>query len=238
MAPIATTLSELKTRAQKRADMTNSAFLSDADWTALANEGQNRLFDLLVRTHEDYFETTMSPNITTVVGTEDYALPSDFYKLLSVDCLADSSASDWYSLVPYHPQRRNAYSVQHFMNRPSFTLRGYRLVGGNLRLKPTPQAVHTVRVRYVARPDELITTTQEDLAHSLLSHWSEYIVLHMALAAMTMEESDTKEVKEGMARLERQIERAAKDRDESFALRVADVRDCSDFDDLDWPGWP
>jgi len=93
-----------------------------------------------------------------------------------------------------------------------------------------------VRIRYVKRPEEL--TTGASFESPLLSHWSEHMVLTMAIAALGMEESDTSRLEARKADIERKIERTAKDRDASFAIRVADIRGRDELDDEDWPLWP
>ena len=72
------TLSDLRARALDYADMTGSNFPVEARVDDYINSAASEMYDILVNAYEDYFLATQS--ITLVPGTEDYALPSDFYK--------------------------------------------------------------------------------------------------------------------------------------------------------------
>ena len=51
-------LSTLKQRAQRRADMVNSSFVSDGEIKDYVNSSIAELYDFLVKSYEDYFVAT------------------------------------------------------------------------------------------------------------------------------------------------------------------------------------
>jgi hypothetical protein len=85
----AVSLATLRARARERADMVGSSFVADTATSldAWLNEGAQILHDKLVEAYgSEYLEKSTTATTTTAT---DYALPSDFYKLLGVDLLDD-----------------------------------------------------------------------------------------------------------------------------------------------------
>lgn len=77
------TRSEIRTRSQMRAGMENSDFVTTAEWNYIIQSNYRALWDLFAEVAPpDYVRSTQS--ITTTAGTTDYALASDFYKLIGV----------------------------------------------------------------------------------------------------------------------------------------------------------
>lgn len=226
------TYSTLKTAAISLADMTNSAFITDAEWQRWGNQGLNKLYDLLVRSHENYFERTAT--ISVVSGTDSYALPSRFYKLLSVD--VQITTDEWYTILPYQAAERNRFDRYWRRRAPVRNLHAYRIVGDKIRFRPLPSSTDTVRLRYVPLPVPFIESTQEELPNALMEHWSEYIVLWMAVQALRKEESPTNDLRAEMADMEARIRAGASERNVGDVLCVADVRRV-DFDDEDFGAW-
>lgn len=84
------TLLQLRTRLRELTDTENDTHLSDAELTRYINSAVTYVYDLLVAgSPSDYFmKTTTFP---TVVGTDSYALPADFYKLRAMYVLDQTS---------------------------------------------------------------------------------------------------------------------------------------------------
>jgi hypothetical protein len=95
------TLSELRTRALRRAKMENSQFPEDGEVDRLVREAVAELYDKLleVRGAHHYL---MAAECVTVPNVIWYPLPADFYKLVSVTVNASPGAS-YYPLVPGIP---------------------------------------------------------------------------------------------------------------------------------------
>ena len=106
------TLSELKQRARERADMVNSKFISDPELVAYINDSASELYDLLVRTYEDYY---INSTEVTITSGQDITIPVDFYKLLGLDI---KEGSKWSQLERFQFNQRNIV----FTNRNHFSL--------------------------------------------------------------------------------------------------------------------
>lgn len=145
------TLKQLRTAVRQRADQVHSQFVSDDELNGYVNESLYGLYDLLVTAYgADYYVTSAS---STTDGTDTLALPTDFYKLLGVDLLADGSGR-YVSLQPFNFQERNRASVD--LAGPLYTKIRYRLRAGKLWLTPTPTSGQTVRVWYVPKLTPLV----------------------------------------------------------------------------------
>lgn len=74
------TLLQLRTRLRELTDTENDTHLSNAELTSYINSAITGTYDLLVASQpSDYFMTTTT--FPTVVGSDSYPLPADFYKL-------------------------------------------------------------------------------------------------------------------------------------------------------------
>src|ERR1044072_8760952 len=111
------TLAQLRTRAKRKADLENSSFISDAEWNDYINEAYQEWYDVLVATFQDYFIT--EDTFATTAGTDTYNLPSDFYKLVSLDLL---TGTRYETIFPYQELERNA-ALSSSANIPTATIR-------------------------------------------------------------------------------------------------------------------
>jgi hypothetical protein len=101
------TLATLRQKAQQRADMENSTFLSASEWNGLISDSASELYDILVTVYEDYFQSSYA--FTTASGTSSYPLPADFYKLLGLDQQAGTNQS--VTCEPFEFAERNHYQL-------------------------------------------------------------------------------------------------------------------------------
>ena len=77
------TLLQLRTRTRERANMENSTFVSDSELSRYINYSINDLRDkMIIKTGEEYFADIEA--YTLVDGQEEYTLPTDFYKRVSI----------------------------------------------------------------------------------------------------------------------------------------------------------
>lgn len=111
------TLANLKLRARRKADMENSAFISDAELLDLVNEAYCELYDVMTQAFERYYTTTTT--FSTTPGTTAYALPGDFYKLLAVDL---QSGNSYITMYPYDENERNSSTTTSY-SIPTATIR-------------------------------------------------------------------------------------------------------------------
>lgn len=209
------TLATLRTRVRERADMVGSSFVGDTatGLDSWINEGHQKLHGMLVEAMgEEYVSTSTALN--TVAGTSTYALPAGFYKLYGIDL---TYQGDTYALQPYMRAERAAYQQE------EWTLRGpprYSLVGGNLKLQPTPQSVMAGTIFYA--PEATVLASGTD-AVNYPNGWEKYVVLYAAIQALLKEESSVNALKQELAEVEREIERAKESRDFAFPKSVVDI---------------
>lgn len=215
------TLSELKTRVRRRADMERSQFVSEAELTEYISSSYKELYDLLVATFEDYY--TLDPvEFTLTQGQYTYDLPSDFYKLRGVDgkLHASSSTTDYQTLYPFNFNERNRRNRE--FNRALFGIVSltYRIVNNKLYIYPQEAAAGQYRIWYVQRASDLVNDT--DTVDGV-NGWEEYIVIDAAIKMLGKEESDTTVLKDEKERIKQRIIDMAAERDAGSSERITDV---------------
>lgn len=222
---MATTLSDLRTRARQRADMVNSQFISDSELTSFINASYAELYDLLIQTYEDYF---VSSETFTLASSDAgvRALPSDFYKLKGVDYDLNGS---YVTLYPYDWNTRNLrqQSVSSLYRR-DFDL-SYRVMGSNLRLEPRDNATGSFQLWYV--PSYTALSADSDTVDSNITrnNWEEYIVIDTAIKMLAKEESSTNHLIYEKQQMVKRIEASAMDRDVDQPERISDVNHRNDW---------
>lgn len=97
-----------------------------------------------VAAQTDFRELQEVDTITTVSGTQDTALPSDFQRVVNVTIELDSGA-----IVPLTSETvPDMYQHTSTTGRPE----RYSIVGSTIRLWPTPDSAYTVSLRYYKIP--------------------------------------------------------------------------------------
>lgn len=174
--------------------MQQSSFFSTAEKIDLLNALYPELYDLLVSANENYY--SKSPAYTFNIGgsTLSYSLPADFYKILGVDFQIGGL---WTTVFPYNESDRN------------------RSFNSNL---PSGQ----VRLRYVPAPT---TFSANDLSATVdgVSGWDELVVLNLAIAMLSAEESSTTQLERRLAKIEKRIATVSQNRDLAMPGTVTDV---------------
>lgn len=204
MPPGVITLSTIRLAAQRRADMENSSFVSNAEWLGLINSGIQELYDKLVEAYgSDYYLQTAA-TITTDGTNDKYALPTDFFKLLGVDLQLSGSSTGttgWISLWRFNFAQRNQYTLPNIQTLWGRTNLKYRLAGSNIWFIPLPAASQTLRLWYAPRFTALVNDAD---TFDGINGWEEFVILSAAINARIKEESPVQEL---MAMLARQDER-------------------------------
>lgn len=223
------TLTELLTAVRQRADMVNSQFCTDAELTSYINQSYFELYDLLVSRYGDNYYVKNPPYIFSTDGNSfQYALPTDFYKLLGVDLALSNTLDSWVTIKPFMFADRNRYAVPNFQSFYGVTNLRYRLNGNYLWLTPIPAANQQIRVWYI--PKMATLTTGSDTVDGI-SGWTEYIIVDAAMKALNKEESDVSVLMADKAGLIARIEANAENRDAGSPPKVADVM----YNDFFWP---
>ena len=210
------TLLQIRTRARERADMVNSSFITDSELNGYISASYAELYDILIQSGLIYFTPT-AQTITGVAGTENYALPSDYYGTVSV---SRKSGNDYFPVVEYMITEREQYE-----NSGNNNSVAYSVQGANLSLLPTPSG-GTYRHIYIPAPVDL-TASVDGTTIDGVSGWEEYIVVDAARKMLQKEESSTTGVERDLMRLKERIEEMAQNRAWSTPRRVTDVQSSS-----------
>jgi hypothetical protein len=210
------TLLELKDRSRQRSDMETSDFVSDSELTGYINSSIAELHDLLVSAYgADYFLNDY--NFSVNLNTTDYALPADFYKLKGVDVRINNN--NWFSVRPFNfnERNRNQDLTWGLLLGPSIR---YRLMGGNIKFNPTPDASYAARIWYVPKAVTLVADTDE---YDDLNTYSEYVVVDAAIKMLQKEESDVSVLMAQKQALKRRLEEMAENRDAGQPDTISDI---------------
>lgn len=221
------TLAEIRTAARQRADMTQSQFVTDAEFNYYINGSYAELYDLLIQSYgNDYFTETYE--FSTVDNTSRYALPADFYKLLAVDLRISEGEDGFISLRPFTFSERNRYATANAQTWIGVTNLRYRLNGNTIWFTPTPAVSQNIRIWYIPR---VVAITSDSQVVDGYSGWLEYVVVDAAIKAMQKEESDVRVLLAQKEALIKRITSAAQNRDAANPATVADVQ----FTSGAWP---
>lgn len=213
---VTTTLLQLKTQARQRSDMEGSDFVSDSELTSYINSSIAELHDLLVGTYgPDYFVEKYQ--FSTVAGTEDYALPSNFYKLKGVDALL--SGTQYYSLRPFNFNERNRHQDINWSLLAGPSIR-YRLVGNNLKFNPAPDAGYSMRLWFIPTPTPLVLDAD---IYNDVNSYAEYVIVDAAIKMLQKEESDVSVLASQKMDLRKRIENMAANRDADQPESISDI---------------
>lgn len=193
------TAAVLLDRVRKEGDYENSTVLTDAVMLPWLSTAHGEYCDLLDELWDGYRDTTGT--ISTVAGTATVALPAAFLKARAVQLLYGDT---YRALEPFEPSRQ---ILGHDLANgiPA----GYLHVGDNLELFPTPDAVYTIKLRYVPTATA-ITATSDTI--SVPNGWEDF---HVAKVLMKCGKRDQRSISEDMAVLadvRARVKRAAENR--------------------------
>lgn len=233
------TLSQIRLRAQQRADRVNSNFVTLPEWNSYINQAMFELYDLLVTVYEDYFIATpvsFRANGSTILYplpdgsltfnnaiTNQPVVARPFYKLLGVDLAINSSPNAYYTLRKFNFAERNKRNPYNTLPTAYGAVNTeYRLLGKNIEFIPLPASGQVYRLWYIPRLIELLQET--DTTDIGISGWIEYVIVRAAKFALDKEESDTNNLKEEILFLKQRIEESAANRDAGMPDTISDVR--------------
>lgn len=175
------TIAKLIQRGRQRCDQENADILSAAEWQAELSTIWGEFQGLIVESGARTYETTST--FTTVSGTDNYALPTNFLATIGLDLLR--TVGDRYELGELLAQERNVYS---------FGTGGYpdafALIGQNIRIYPTPTGAYDMELVYAPQAtdiSEVVTTTEIDV---ITPDGESFFIWSLALIGGLKEESD------------------------------------------------
>ena len=175
---------------QRKADMENTAFASDAKVIAALNFAWRDLYADLVSQYQRFFVTT--DTVTLVSGTSEYSLPSDFWLMEGISLVDDTRT---FTLRPWPFNHRN------YLNGRTDRPRYYVLYGQTVRYIATPDAAYTGTMHYVpVAPTLAAAGTFVDP-----NGYSNYLLYAVAADFKAREESDTTFLERRAAEARRRI---------------------------------
>jgi hypothetical protein len=216
----AVSLTNLIARSRQRADMPVAGFIADDanGIYAFINEGVQKLQELLVKAYGGEFLET-STTFSTVAGTTDYNLPTDMLAFYGID-MAMGGAE--FALLPYSRGERNLFKNQSVIgswrSRPRYKLSGKAT--GVVRLLPAPDGVYTCRIWYA--PSATLLTAGTDTVN-FPNGWERYVVVYAAIQMLMKEESDTRELRIELDKMEDELREIAERRNADQPAHATDV---------------
>lgn len=184
------TLADLQDRALDYADMTSSGFPVAARLTDYINDGLAELHEMLAM--HDYLRSTHP--ITLVAGTEEYALPTDFYKVSRVWRLSSGRR--------YMLDRFNLAQLD-----------GFRVNG--------PASSGSAELWYVPQLTKLAQGSDK-VSVALPIGWENFVALHAAIQLLNREESDPQALMAERERVKQRIVQHIEPRDPGIPDEIED----------------
>jgi len=148
------TLSEIRELARIWLDDTEGGYFTDAIMNRFINQAQREAQKKIIQAGESFY--TKCVETTTVANQRDYAIPSDFMKLLRLERILDGSG-DTASTQRLWPLTRNEIDVADFNSQASDTGESFNYVlnQSTFSLYPVPNGAVTLRLWYVYRVTDM-----------------------------------------------------------------------------------
>jgi len=132
---------------------TDKSFITQVQVVGWINDALAELDDILAKKFEDH--RVSKTNVTLVVNTEDYALPTDFYRLKAVFLLFSAGVGQTQRMELKRFSLRQLDALSWSLISKRNLLLTYRVMGNKIYFEPTPQQVNTVEVWYLPQRTKL-----------------------------------------------------------------------------------
>ena len=222
-------LGTLKNKILLQADMANSTFIDKTDsatgeLTIMIQDSIKSLYDMLVRSFEDYFITEIIFN--TVSGQRDYDFTTDvkaldFYKMVGLDFV--NSAGRVYPLRRFLFRERLELSNMMTGSNQGYNL-FYNIMGTKIRILPIPSAVFPLTLTYI--PNPVVPSADKD-TFDMVQGWDTWVIFDCVVKCLMKEESDVQVAMAERQKAEDRIMLMMQNRDEGEAMRILNVWDSS-----------
>ena len=184
------TLEDLRAQALDYADMTGSGFPDTDRLDGYIHNGLAEVHELLAM--HDYLRSTAT--ITLAAGTEEYALPTDFYKVSRVWLLSSGR--------------------RHIIDRFNLSqLDGLKTTG--------PASSGSAELWYVPQAPRMTKLT-DHVAYDLPNGWEAFAALHAAIQLLNREESDPQALMAERERIKQRIVVHVEPRDTGIPDEIED----------------
>lgn len=193
--PGAVALSDLVTRVRRRADLENTTFVTDSEVEEEVEQSLGALYDLVIGVNGGGFWQQVTEANPTAAGTATYTplqtvgdqTEAQIYKVLAVEVQWDG---EWRKILPYQVgeelTREDLEGWSHYSHIRYRRLLAARTEGPvnttnftQIRFIPTPQAVHSYRVRYIPIPGDW-SSLGSSYKFQGFSGWDEWVVCDAA----------------------------------------------------------
>ena len=142
------TLAQLRTSLLIRGSWERSADITPAVCLEVLNDAIEETFNIIQACDDDYY-VRLGASFALVIGTDTYALPTDFYNLRKVEIQVDSTR--WQKLLPV-PLDGNQRITQFGLTGKRYR---YRLSNLGLTFYPIPASTDNVRIYYIPLAPQL-----------------------------------------------------------------------------------
>lgn len=216
----AVSLTTLRARARERADMPVAGFVADSATSldAWINEGVQKLQELLVKAYGEQF-VEASTTFATVAGTTGYNLPTDMLAFYGISL---NIGGVEVQLRPFNRAERalhkNVSTFGSWQFRPYYRLKG--MATGQIELMPAPDGAYTATVLYA--PSATLLVNAGDTVN-FPNGWERYVVGYAATQMKMKEESDTRDLRIELDKMEKELEEVAQRRNADQPHSVVDV---------------
>ena len=211
-------VSDMILEIRDRTDQVDSQFVTDAELVRYINSSWKQLYNKIVDINPSYYLSTYS--VPTVAGTDTYALPADFFKVMGIDI--NLGANRAYTATPFNFNERNR---RNYVGNITFDWR-YNIQGNNVKFIPEVSSQANITMWYIPRPNNVTATT--DTIDSIQGFY-EWIIVDVSIKVLKKEESDVQEFVVEKRELENQMVDTLAVRDEGFPGRITDVDNIQDI---------
>lgn len=220
------TLAEMTTMIRQRCDLEGSTHVTDGEIQTLISSAVAQLHSILVNSGLRYYES--EDPVTTVAGTATYALPAAYFGTVGVDYVEASGTRR--ALVEFMAQDRN-----YFTSTGQGLPQAYAVVGANLVLYPTPNAVYSVKHVYIPQPTKYTSATSSATSVDVVTpDGEEFVVSTAAVWALLKEESDVSVHKQNALEARQRIENDAQVKAITSHRRIIIEEGSMERDPADW----
>lgn len=169
---MAKTLANLTTQCRTILDETSEADWQDSQIYSAINYAYLEMYTAVVETYEDYYRTLVTTS--TIEDQQEYAIPSDMYKLRRLEVKYDSDGD--YAKARAYPINQTSLPFD-TTSYSATNIPIYELTGNYIRLLPIPDEtiVGGLRMIYIATESELVDTDDE-INIPFADRYAKYIV--------------------------------------------------------------
>ena len=213
------TVTELTTRVRRATDTENAtARFPDAEIQDYLKTAHRQWWDFLINNGGGHLLEASSPHtVSTVADTATVALATDHYRLVGVDA---DVGGDTRTLFPLPSGERNRYS-EDGLSWQGMRKVYYRVVGSNLTLYPTPDAVYSLTVHYIPEAEVDFGTGSNTVDG--YNGWDEYIVYVASLKLLNKDNRRTEHIDKDLSALKRDVRLSLRNLDDGNPPQVTDT---------------